>query len=93
MSVEGVKKVTMSVPTDLVAELDFVCERLGLSRSALVSALLTPIVPSYVEVCGRRSIYGDVARRFRSGSRTSIIEALHELLDELKDEQYDLFKD
>jgi len=93
MSDEGVKKITMSIPVGLVTELDFVCERLGLSRSALVSGLLTPVVPKYVELCGRRSAYEGAARRFSGSSMESIILALDSLQDELKDEQYDPFKE
>lgn len=48
MSGRSVKRVTLSLPPKVVSDLDFVSSRMGISRSALVSSLLSGSLPSII---------------------------------------------
>lgn len=87
------KVVSMSIPTDLLKGLDLVADHFSISRSALVSALLHPVLPQYVEICG--SSFATPAtqpKRYRGSSRDDIIKALEVLRGGIGEVQGDLFE-
>lgn len=83
MARSNVRKVSLSLPSDLVRDIDFVAAALGLSRSAFISAYLrdaiTPLVPlaHVVSTSGSSD-----AKRYRGES----MEAINGLIDRLKGE-------
>lgn len=88
MAMSNLRKITISVPPDLVAHLDYLSDRLGVSRSALISQLLDEPVGDMVELI--RAIPEDPAPedslRFRGASAALVrqrLEAAKRLADDL----------
>lgn len=82
----GVRKVTVSLPPDVVDQLDFVSSRLRCSRSALLSEVLGHSMPALVQLASCIPEVGqDVtevdARRLRGVSAAVIGEQVRKLLE------------
>ena len=75
------KKISLSLPSQLVGELDTVTNRIDVSRSALVSGLLERILPQLVVATGEKSFVssGRSSRRYTGG----FVEELHQMLVDL----------
>lgn len=89
------RRVSLSLPCDLLDQLDFVCGRMGLSRSALVSALVSQATPTMVEMLKSVPPNPDDAtsaerRRFRGIAAKSIATEIEALLT--GEVQHDIFK-
>lgn len=81
----GVRKITVSLPPNVVDQLDFVSSRLRCSRSALLSEVLGHSMPSLVQIASCIPEVGqDVtevdARRLRGVSAEVIGEQVRKLL-------------
>jgi hypothetical protein len=87
-------RVTVSLPDDLLADLDFVAARFGISRSGVVTGLLQEIAPSTREIAALMPPEGagvseaDVMR-FRGASAEVISKKIATLL--MGEVQNDLF--
>jgi hypothetical protein len=87
-------RVTISLPDDLLSDLDFVASRFKITRSGVVSGLLSEVVPSVRAIVGLMPPPGsDVTeadvKRFRGASADLISKQLAQLL--LGEVQNDLF--
>lgn len=89
------KRVTITVPTDLLLSVDRISRRMGVTRSALIVTLLrefsrplTKIVDSLPPE-GSEATEADL-RRFRGASAEAISEEILRLLED--EGQHDLFK-
>lgn len=88
----GFKRVSLSLPSEVVDDLDYISKRLGISRSAFVSQMLLS-----VELGSVRALVASIpesptdadARRFRGDSR----EFVREQLEKLQGLQGGLFDD
>jgi len=91
-----VRKVTFSIPSRMVDDLDFVSGVLGLSRSAFVSALLSQQLPDMVNLCDvdvGTSDGGRSAKRYRGDSIAAIDIMLREFKAGFREEvQGELYK-
>lgn len=87
-----IKRITLSVPTDLASDLDYVSSRLGISRSGFVTQLLLG-----ADLGALRSLLAAVpeqptdsdAKRFRGDSKVFIqtqLERLHAMQGGLFDD-------
>ena len=79
------RRISLSLPDDLIGQLDFVSDRMGLSRSALVSALLSQGLPTMVDMLKAVPANPDDAtpserRRFRGIAAKSIANEIEDLL-------------
>jgi hypothetical protein len=89
------KRCSVSLPTDLVDQLDFVSGRLKVSRSACLSALLSEALPDIVQLV---SVLPDDpsmateadARRFRGVTADILSKQIGDLI---RGGQDDLFKE
>lgn len=78
---KSTRRITLSIPSDLVDELDRVAKHLGITRSALASGLLSPITSQLVQVIADvdvESPTGD-SRRMRGKSVALIGDLLAEV--------------
>ena len=86
-------RITISLPDQLLADLDFIASRFGVSRSGVVAGLLQEVVPPTREIAslmppsGHSVTEGDV-RRFRGASAEIISK---QLARALLGDQHDLF--
>ena len=87
-------RITISLPDDLLADLDFVASRFGISRSGVVAGLLKEIVPPTREIASLMPPAGESVseadvKRFRGASAEIISKQLAKAL--LGEVQNDLF--
>lgn len=81
----GFKRCSVSLPTELVDNLDFVAKRLRMSRSALLSSLLTEGLPSLVQLVSvlpedLSTVTEADARRFRGATAEALTEQVANLV-------------
>lgn len=79
------RRTSLSLPSELIAQMDFVSSRMGLSRSALVSGLLSSALPTMVEMLqavppGITDATVSERRRFRGIAAKSIANEIEGLL-------------
>lgn len=84
----NLRKITISVPPDLVGHLDYLSKRIGVSRSALISQLLDEPVASMSELIREipENPSPEDSLRFRGSSEELIrkrLEAAKRLADDL----------
>lgn len=83
----------MSLPTSVVSNLDFLAGTMGVSRSALVSALMSDVLPPLIplaKVAAQGVTEGD-SRRYRGEFASELNAMLERLNDGLEGVQDDLF--
>lgn len=87
------QRITLSLPAEVVANLDFISKTAGMSRSAFVSALLAGTLPSIVPLVqiAASSKDGDT-RRYRGAAVAFIDDAVSRLVAGSEALQDDLFK-
>lgn len=98
MSSVTTKRVSLTIPIDVLSEIDYCSGRLGITRSAFISELmrqsLSPITPLLRNLPDSPD---DVAiKRFRGDSVSLIRSMVGDALPSIEgvvDEQRDLFKD
>ena len=77
-----IKRVSLSLPSDLVEDVDYICSRLGLSRSGFISQLLLNLnvrsIRALVENVPEQPTADDV-KRFRGSSAAYFEEQLQRL--------------
>lgn len=86
----GIKRCTLSLPAELVAQLDRLSVLAGVSRSALVAELLAEpvsLIDGLLTVSARDS--SDGLKRLRGGSAAYVQDKVSELMSLLDD---DIFK-
>jgi hypothetical protein len=79
------KRCSLSLPADVVFQLDFCADKMKLSRSAFLSALLSDALPSLVRVLGTlppdaSQATSHDARRFRGAAADVITDQLSSLM-------------
>jgi predicted transcriptional regulator len=87
------QRVTLSLPSDVVSNLDFLASSMGVSRSALASALMSDILPPLiplVQIASQGSSEGD-SRRYRGEFVTELNAMLGRLTEGVEGLQDDLF--
>ncbi len=91
MASTGVTRVTLSFPSKVVSDLDFIASALGVSRSALVSGLLTDVLPPLIPLAhiAKDGLTDGDSRRYRGDFKEEMQLMLGRLQGELQD---DLFK-
>lgn len=95
MSKSDVRRITLSMPSSVVSDLDLLSSSLGVSRSAFVSALLGDVLPPLVpltKIVSPESSGAD-SRRYRgefAEELRSMVGRLNSGFEELQD---DLFKE
>lgn len=80
----GITRVSVSLPSDLVSDLDYIAGRLGVSRSGLLAQMLVS-----ADLGRLRSLLsaipdepsGTDAKRFRGESRSYIADQLRRVID------------
>ena len=76
------RRISLSVPTDLASDLDYISSRLGVSRSGFVTQLLLSAelgkLRSLIESIPEQPSEAD-ARRFRGDSKRYIAESIARL--------------
>lgn len=76
------KRVTISLPTQIAGDLDYISARLGISRSAFLAQLLTEAnlsdLRALVSTLPESPSEGDT-RRFRGESRRFVKTRMHQL--------------
>lgn len=87
-------RVTVSLPDDLVSDLDFIADRFGVSRSGVLAGFLSQIVPPAREIAGLMPPDGSAltesdVKRFRGASADVISKQIAKLL--IGEVQDDLF--
>lgn len=98
MSGRTVKRVTLSLPPEVVHNMDFVSDTLGVSRSAFVSALMSDLLPSLIPVAQvvskkQSGEFSDSdARRYMGGFASELTEQIKLLQKDAKGLQDDLSK-
>jgi len=96
----GVRKISLSLPPDVVANLDTLSSSMGLSRSAFLSALLTESLPPMIttlssisdlidEIEGSDVSPAVAQQRYNAGSKDAINAFLRSVVGGVQD---DLFK-
>lgn len=94
MSEQHAKKISVSLPIDVFNDLDGLASLSGLSRSALLSAILSNVLPDVRDsvLSIAHSVDSDASgyRRYRSSSKALIDGYVSSLRGEL---QHDLFKE
>lgn len=99
---DKVRKISVSLPSDLVNDLDIVSKALGVSRSAILSSVLVPSVSPMKEIILQLGVDSldasvsdaDVVKRYRDGSKAHVDSLLKSLSDALGGEvQGELFND
>lgn len=89
-------RVTVSMPDDLLSDLDYVAGRFGISRSGVVTGLLGQVLPSVREIAAllppevSEATEADV-KRFRGASAEIISRQIAKLL--AGEVQHDLFSE
>lgn len=75
------RKVSLTLPTSLISELDSISAKLEVSRSALVSGLLERITPKLASVSSDKAYVpsGSSSRRYTGG----FVVELHDMLQDL----------
>lgn len=95
MGKKSVSRITISIPTSTVSNLDFVSKSLGVSRSAFVSAflddLLPPLIP-LVKMVEKGATEGD-SRRYRGDFAEQLQGMVSRLNSDIEGLQDDLFKE
>lgn len=93
----SVQRVTFSLPPLLVNQLTFVASQLGVSRSALMSAMLGDILPPLVHMAHLAKAANEgsdtEARRYRGELVNSLNEQVRNLNAGYEELHNDLFKD
>ncbi|AXH78983.1 MAG: CopG family transcriptional regulator [Circular genetic element sp.] len=86
-------RITVSLPSQVVSNLDYISTTIGVSRSAFLSSLLSeslpPIVP-LVQIVASASKDGD-SKRFRGAAVSAINDAVSRLVSGSEVLQDDLF--
>lgn len=90
------RRISLSLPVELTRQLDFVSGRMGLSRSALVSALLSQGLPTMVDLlqsvpANPKDATPSERRRFRGIAAKSIANEIEGLFLLAGESQDDLF--
>lgn len=84
MATAGVKKITVSLPPEVVSDLDFIALRMRISRSALLGGVLSECIPGLLAVARCVPASGEVGaedvRRARGASAEIIGEQIKVLL-------------
>lgn len=98
MSSVTTTRVSLTIPIDVLAEIDYCSKRLGITRSAFISELmrqsLSPILPLLQSLPDAPD--EGAAKRFRGDSVAVIQSMLGDVFPDIEggvDEQRDLFKD
>lgn len=97
------RKISVSLPSDTVDDLDYIAWNMGISRSAFLSACLAsslPLLREGVNLAGVDAIngandYEDMVRRYRTSTKAQIDSMFSELTARLGsvEIQRDLFND
>ncbi|AXH78612.1 MAG: putative transcriptional regulator [Circular genetic element sp.] len=79
------KRCSMSLPTDLVNDLDYISKRLRMSRSALLSAILAEGLPTLVQVVtvlpeDLSTVTDADARRFRGATADALTKQVADII-------------
>lgn len=79
------KRCSMSLPTDLVNDLDYISKRLRMSRSALLSAILAEGLPNLVQVVtvlpeDLSTVTDADARRFRGATADALTKQVADII-------------
>lgn len=93
MASNNTKRITLSLPSDVVSNLDFLSEAMGVSRSALVSALMGDILPPLIPLA-KITIQGvseGDSRRYRGEFVAELDAMLGRLTEGMEGVQDDLF--
>lgn len=97
MSGPSVKRITVSLPPEVLEQLDLVAKAMGLSRSAFLSGLLGQTLPPICSLASVTPPDGSEgsSRRYRGELVSHINSMISGLQDELRDleGQDDLFKE
>jgi hypothetical protein len=93
MASNNTQRITLSLPADVVSNLDFLSGTMGVSRSALVSALMSDILPPLVplaKIAAQGVTEGD-SRRYRGEFVDELNGMLGRLNEGFEGIQDDLF--
>ncbi len=95
MSGSGVRRVTLSLPSKVVSDLDYLSKSLGVSRSAFVSAVLEDLLPPLLPLANivEKGVTKGDSRRYRgdfAAELQGLVGRLNSGVEELQD---DLFKE
>lgn len=93
MGSPGHRRITASLPPSAVEQLDFVATRLGCSRSALLSELLSQSLPGMVQIVeclpdNSSAATQDDVRRLRGASARVIGEQVERLIAGAQDDLF-----
>lgn len=85
VTTDSTRRVSVSLPSDVVDHLDFVSSRMGCSRSALLSALLTEALPPLRQIASclppkGEEVTGVHAQRFRGEAARALGDQVARLL-------------
>lgn len=77
----GSKKVSVSLPLDVLEQVDFVASRFRMTRSAFISSLLSDTMPSIMKVAQcippeGQECDGETVKRFRGASAELISDSM-----------------
>jgi len=90
----NVRRLTVSLPKEVVSNLDYISSTIGMSRSAFLSALLSeslpPLVP-LVQITAECAREGD-QKRYRGAATSAIDATVSRLVSGIEVLQNDLFK-
>ena len=94
-----VRKISVSLPAELVNDLNYISHALGVSRSAFLSASLAQSLPMLretvqgigVDLVNSDLSDADVIRRYRSNSKAQIDSMLKSISGSMGELQGDLF--
>jgi len=98
MDKKGVRKVTLSIPDEMVVDIDYIARYLGLSRSAFVTAVLGSEIRDMAGICAAHAsnaAKADVTpSRYSDGTGDAIDMVVRQLKAKLKKElQGELFSE
>ena len=93
MSSSKARKITVSLPDDVVANLDYISKKMRISRSALLSSLLVSSLPGLVEIVdclpdAGVELTGSDARRLRGVSGKVIGDEISRLISGGQDDMF-----
>lgn len=86
----SVRKITISLPPDLVADLDYLGGRLGISRSAIIAELLGETAPLLARLLRSVPVQENATPAVIRRAKGASLELIEELMGSLKREYSDL---